>query len=248
MTVLQQTVEKAYQLFAAYHAKTPLDICTAGCCMDPAEAALLASLPVREIPVDLLRLYTNGAKSDSTPPTEVKHFLPRYLELIAQFDIPSHSVEIVLRQLSCLSPTDWKPDEQQLLTDFAHIFGAHCLSIYPLPEGETIDNFLIMFHLGGFDLDPLLRLWERTYGETALWHYRDLALLGFKHHKAMPTLQNDFSIHPLAQILHAWAFSTSVKAHFSAAIETAILENNLSEADTDSLNLLYELLVPPNNK
>jgi hypothetical protein len=244
----QQIVEKAYQLFAEYQVKPPLDICTAGCCMDPAEAALLASLPVREIPVDLLRLYTNGAKSNSTPPEEIKHFLPRYLELIAQFDIPSHSVEIVLQQLGCLLPTDWEQAEQQLLTDFTHTFGAHCLSIYPLPEGETIDNFLIMFHLGGFDLDPLLRLWERTHGETALLHYRDLALLGFKHHKAMPTLQNDFSSHPLAQILHDWAFSIAAKAHFSATIELAILENNLPKEDTDSLNFLYELLVPTSNK
>jgi hypothetical protein len=246
--VLQQIVEKGYQLFAAYQAKPPLDICTAGCCIDPAEAALLARLPVKEIPVDLLRLYTNGAKSNSTPPAEVKHFLPRYLELIAQFDIPSHSVEIVLQQLSCLLTTDWKPEEQQLLTDFTHIFGAHCLSIYPLPKGETIDNFLIMFHLGGLNLSPLLHVWEGINGETALLHYRDLALLGFKHHKEMPTLQNDFATHDLAHILHAWAFGTAAKAHFSVAIETAILENNLPQADTDSLDLLYELLCPPNNK
>lgn len=249
--MLQQTIEKAYQLFAVYQAKIPLDVCTAGCCMNPAEATLLASFPVREIPMDLLRLYTDGANDGSTPPAELKHFLPRYLELIAQFDIPSHSVEIVLQRLACLLPTDWEPAEQQLLTDFTHTFGAHCLSIYPLPEGETIDNFLIMFHFGGFDLNPLLRLWECTNSETALLHYRDLALLGFKHHKAIPALQNAFATEEVARILHNWAFGTTAKTQFSAAIEQVIMTNTLPEGDIADLNSLYELLNAPhptNNK
>jgi hypothetical protein len=242
-TMLQSLLTKAYQLFAHYPASEPLDICTA-CCMEPQEAQRLAKMPVSEIPMDLLRIYTNGAKTDRTPPAELKHFLPRYLELIAQFNIPSHSVEIVLQRLERLSPSEWTPAERQLLNDFADAFWKKCLSQYPLPNGDTIDGFLIMFYKGGFELTPLLQLWQQTHGDTALLHYRDLALLGFQHHKSSPGLQNSFADAWVSQQLYDWAFGTAANTHFSVAIEQAILANTLPEADLADLNWLYELLNP----
>lgn len=239
--MLQAIVTKAYQLLSGYQAIEPLDICT-HCCLEPAEAQRLARLPVSEIPKDLLRLYTNGAQSGSTPPPEIKHFLPRYLELIAQFDAPSHSLEIVLKRLCALSPNDWQPAERQLLADFADAFWAQCLAIHPLPAGERIDAILIMFHLGGFELQPLLVQWLQFGTDAALLHYRDLALLGFQHHSSNPALQNSFADALVSQQLYGWAFGPSARAHFSTAIEGAIVENRLCEEDLCDLSWLYNWL------
>ena len=89
-------------------------------------------------------MYNDGAHSEKTPLAELKHFLPRYLELVSQFDFPSHSAEIALKRLKSLNQTAWSEGELNLLTAFASDYFRYCLSMYPLEGGERIDSILIM--------------------------------------------------------------------------------------------------------
>ena len=49
-------------MFSKYRVNRPLDVCTE-CCMEIADEARLASLPVRQIPVELLSKYNGSAHS-----------------------------------------------------------------------------------------------------------------------------------------------------------------------------------------
>lgn len=60
---MKETVDLAYEIFSKYRTDRPLDLCT-DCCMkiEEEEEELLASLPVREISVELLSEYNDSAK------------------------------------------------------------------------------------------------------------------------------------------------------------------------------------------
>lgn len=129
--------------------------------MKPEDEAKLASLPVRQIPKDLLADYNDGAKPNKTTIEEVKHFLPRYLDLIAQFQFPTHSAELSFSRLIPFDKTEWTKQELDLLNQFTIEYFKHCLSIYPLPSfNDRIDTILIMLWKAGFNVGNLLTIWE----------------------------------------------------------------------------------------
>ncbi len=112
-TMLTEIIEKSYRLFAKYHPTRPLDICT-NCCMTPEAEAKLASLAVNQIPKELLAAYNDGAKPEKTRIEEVKHFLPRYLDLVAQFEFPTHSTELSFSRLIPFDKHEWTKEELEL--------------------------------------------------------------------------------------------------------------------------------------
>jgi hypothetical protein len=237
---LAQTVERAYQLFATYPITKPLDVCT-DCCITEEEEKELLKRPVRDISKETLSHYTTGASSGNTPIHEIKHFLPRYLHLISQFDFPSHSVEISLRRLASISSADWAGEEGQLMSDFSVQFFLYCLAHYPLPEQDTIEVILIMFWNGGRDIKPLLAAWADEIHANSVLHYRDLL---FRTFKGNGKLSNGFGDDPrLAELLFNWAHAPGTQCVFANAIETLVLANEPMEPeDWDDLNLLYDRL------
>ncbi|MBO9566081.1 MAG: hypothetical protein J7621_25120, partial [Niastella sp.] len=130
--MLQETIELAYRIFRHYPAMRPLDVCTEGCCMEPAGEERLAIMPVQEIPLSLLMEYNDGAKSSKTPTGEVKHFLPRYFELVSNFQFPSHSTELSFCRLAPFDQQEWTADELEVLNSFAIEFFRKCLHAYPI--------------------------------------------------------------------------------------------------------------------
>ncbi|MES2732348.1 MAG: hypothetical protein V4714_11380 [Bacteroidota bacterium] len=244
--MLKETVEKLYEQFSTYKAVRPLDICTY-CCMSIENEELLASLLVREIPKDLLAEYNDGASTAKTPIDELKHFLPRYLELISQFEFPTHSAEIALRRLTPYDETEWSEQELKLLRQFSLDYFEYCLAVYPLPEYIQIDSVIIMLWHSQFEIKDLLLLWETDKSKESILHYKDLMFYGFKQHNPSK-LNNPFGGKPIYDFLRQWLDKEEVIKHFSGAIEEIILqEESLEEPDLDELNLLYEILASKKN-
>jgi hypothetical protein len=241
MRTLEEIIDESYVLFAPYPPGEPLDVCTF-CCMTEADATRLAGLPVRSIPRDLLTEYNDSAKPEKTSVTEVKHFLPRYLELVSQFQFPSHSCELSFSRLAPFDRNEWAPAEQQLLDDFSRAFFRKCLSTYPIPAfGERMENILIMFRRAGFNIAPLLSLWEEDKTEESVLHFRDLHFHAFTNDRKK--LTNTFADAELAVLLSNWMDQSRVKARFASAIEALFMtERNLNEKDTQELDLLYDLI------
>ena len=241
--MLIEIINRSYTLFSKYKTTRPLDVCTQECCMSVEDEGRLASLPVREIPKDLLEKYNDSAKPEKTRVEEIKHFLPRYLELIWKFDFPTHSSELSFSRLVPFDKTEWTESELRLLEQFSKEFFLHCLAVYPFPSfGDSIDSILIMFWRAGFEIEDLLEAWESKKNKESVLHFRDLYFYSFnQQNKSM--LTNSFGDKKLFEVLRQWADSPSVQNNFASGIEEQlVLGNNLEERDVSELNLLYEII------
>lgn len=82
---LQEIVDESYDLFGRYSVSNSLDVCTA-CCVSPGEMKALLNRRLREILSETLGVWNDAAKSDRPDLREFKHFLPRLLDLVSQFE------------------------------------------------------------------------------------------------------------------------------------------------------------------
>jgi hypothetical protein len=240
--MLTEIIDKSYRLFAKYHPTGQLDICT-DCCMTPEAAGKLGSLPVRQIPKDLLAEYNDGAKPERTRIEEVKHFLPRYFDLVGQFEFPTHSAELSFSRLVPFDKTEWTKDELDLLNQFPKEYFKHCLSIYPIPSfNDRVDTILIMLWKAGFKVKDLLTIWENEKTKESALHFRDLHFHGFDQYN-QTKLSSAFGDKELADILRTWLDTETVKQNFANIIEQLIIEkNDLRDTDINELNLLYDII------
>lgn len=240
---MESIINKAYRLFKNYKTSESLDVCTIeDCCMKKANEVLLRSLSVNNIPKDLLQEYNDGASSGKTPIDELKHFLPRYFELISQFQFPSHSVEIALRRLKPFFKEEWSSKELEFLLEFSKEFFKYCLSIYPLPEYETIDSILLMFWYGQFQIENLLDVWKYDISLSSTLHFKDLYMRGFKITNS-DKMNNAFAEKEISQVLRDWVDNKEVQLLFKTSIEEIIINDLLVDTyQSDELNILYEIL------
>ena len=215
--ILEEIVNASYELFSGYEINSPLDICTA-CCMDFEVEEKLRTLPLRDINRDQLMEYNDGASSGETPINEVKHFLPRYLDLISKFEFPSHSAELSMKRISPFNSEKWSANEQELLQKFSHHFFQKSLNTYPLPEYEKIESVLIMFQLGGFDIPDLLKLWEHEDSKESVLHFGDLLACGFED-AGSTKMSNGFGDALLTKTIDDWISSEEVKNRFLSMIK-----------------------------
>jgi len=239
---MREIVNKGYELFAQYRVNRPLDVCT-DCCMTIEDESKLASLPVKEIPLELLSTYNDSAKPEKTRIEEVKHFLPRYLDLIANYNFPTHSTELALSRIVPFDKSEWTKNELEFLETFAATFFQHTLKTYPIPSFyDRIDALLIMLWKAGFNIERLLKIWEETDTLQSVLHYNDLHYHGFKEHNKNE-LSSGFGDKALWQVLTHWLQQDKTKKIFKLRIEQVILgEYAIEENILNELNLLYESL------
>lgn len=238
---MKEIVKQAYRLFKNYSVQSPLDICT-DCCMDKEDEELLASLKVKDIPKSLLMEYNDGGSAQKTPIEELKHFLPRYVELVSDFNFPSHSTEIAFRRLEPFERDEWTDEELLFLEKFALGFFNKCLSIYPLPENEVISGILIMFWRGQFQLTELLNSWSADQTLSSTLHFKDLCLEGFKQ-KNPSKMTNGFGEEEISKFLRNWVDEKAIRMAFRKNIEKLIMDDTaLNDVQSYEIDILYEML------
>lgn len=240
---MKETVEKAYELFSKYRADRPLDVCTDECCMKVEDEGLLASLPVRQIPVDLLRVYNDSAKPDKTRIEEVKHFLPRYLDLISEFNFPTHSTELSFSRLTPFDKSEWTETELEILEIYSKEFFRKCLNTYPIPSfNDRIENIIVMFWRADFQIDKLLEIWEQTDSLESVLHFNELYFQGFNDY-TNNKISSAFADNKIGEIMTNWMESENIKVVFKERIEKLILGDfDIDEKTLNELNLLYEIV------
>jgi hypothetical protein len=104
---LRAVIDDAYDVFSGYRVRHSLSVCHFNSCMTVENEQLLLKAPLREIPSRLLAEYTGSAHSwdDGPVAREMRHFLPRYFELLALDDPPDTcGIDICLRRLA---QADW---------------------------------------------------------------------------------------------------------------------------------------------
>lgn len=232
---LQKIIDRAYKVFDGYKVAKPLDVCTV-CCVTDEEVDQLVNLDVRKLPQKLLYTWNHAAKTHHPNLSEFKHYLPRFLDFIAQFEWPSHSVELTLKSFGYYTASDWTKQEKELIGDFGWVFFQHCLCTFPIPNVSSLDSVIIMLSSAGVDIDPLLLEWEKSSNRESIMHFADFAIdgadLGNPFLELEPELQEKLSL---------WLHKEGVISNFSKRVEDLILNHrDLDDADRSHLSWAYD--------
>jgi hypothetical protein len=178
---LQTLIDDAYRIFADYRIGSTLRVCRCNVCMSEAHERQLVKTPLRAIPSSLLAEYTNSAHGwdDDQIAHEMRHFLPRYLELIALHDPPDHfGIEICLRRLGESGwRAKWPPDESALLDRyFDALLRASLLRLDVRDSNRgpqlrfDLADVLTMLVTAGVDIERVLAAWDAAADPPAALH------------------------------------------------------------------------------
>lgn len=158
---LQRAVENLYSVFSPYHLRPHIEGCS--CCTSDADNELLRSKPLRKLDeVDLYgfaasALYTRGDVSD------LKHFLPRLLELAAAGRLPLIDASYVTTKLPHARWRNWPEREQAAVRAYLEAGWRLAMSYSPPRdpwEYYAVDGWLEAIAASGEDLLPFLFYWR----------------------------------------------------------------------------------------
>ena len=173
---LQQAIATVYEVFSGYPApQTMLNVCT-GCCMAPALEREMRLRPLRRLMAQHFYAYNEGAKVREQPTPEIQYLIPRLLELMTQGQHLHHSTELYLQRLGNCEATSFSSKERAAIDAYALAFFAEGLLQSPWERhgrfmGEEAFGILLMFHIGGIDIRPLLTLWLSCDDPMSTLHY-----------------------------------------------------------------------------
>jgi hypothetical protein len=168
METLDELIEEAYRLFAGYEMGDELGVCTA-CCVNERDAKLLKTLKPQEMSRELIFQYLDAAAYPDRPSLipEMKHLMPRVLQLLVQGEYIRHSTEITLDKCFC-ERAEWSAAEIDFMQRFALTYFDKQLKSYS--TAVEAQDVLIMFHLAGLNVTPLLNYWRNHMANPmAVW-------------------------------------------------------------------------------
>ncbi len=243
---LRTIIDEAYVLFAPYTIGRTLAVCKA-CCVTDAEELELVSTPLHSISSDLFsRAYFESAHDHTAQALwEMKHFLPRVLELVSDYDFPGFTPEVIFQRLTFDQTAAWTSPERALMQAFVRAFFHQSLTQYPLPSGDSLANLVVMFGIAHFDIAPLLNAWAADEGLPGLLHLASLFLYDIDLTDNQPVhFTEAFATPAVQETVEAWLLDERVRHDFKRRIEAQLLVGPpLPEAEATALSLAYEGLV-----
>ena len=240
-THLEDLTEQAYQVFGKYRVKQLRDVCTV-CCISKEEENHLLAVSAGGLSCEDLSTYATAAfATQPDAPDEFRHFLPRYLELLKDFETPGAVTETTLNRLKQYRAVkEWPEAEIQLLDEFASSLFTKALLSYPVYTMSPI-TLLIIFDNGGIDINPLLVQWQNTLCDTRLFHLKDLLLEGLNAKKDYQ-LSNGFASDTLSHEFHQWLTDNSPA--LCTCIEQFIADSTEpDDMQLEELSWVYEILM-----
>lgn len=214
-TSLEGAVQEVYRVFSHYRAPAGmLDVCT-GCCMDAALEQEMRRLPLHLLTREHFYQYNDSAKSAVQPADEIKYYLPRMLELLAQGASLHHSTELYLDRLGRCEAGAHSVDEAAALLAYARAFFAEGLAQWEpdrqgLFQGEDAFSILIMWDYAGVPLAPLLDDWLADGRATATLNFVDAYYWEYWMNGA--AISNAFAEASFHTVMQAWLNDADAKA------------------------------------
>lgn len=172
---LQAAIERIYKVFSPYSdvfGGKSLDVCRCPCCMYREAEHELLNTPLRDITPTTLAEYTNSAHGwdNAAISHEFRYFLPRYLELISQYNPPSYSSDLgfcLSRMGNAQWQKNWPERESACVNAFFDAFvRATLLDVSHQVPGTSrfnrldIEDVLMCVHHAGGDLERVLKVWD----------------------------------------------------------------------------------------
>lgn len=215
-------INSLYAIFKRCRRPHELDVCTY-CCMPEELENEMRSLPLQQLQRHHFYEYGDSAKSENQPVEELKYFLPRMAELFARGERIRHSLELTFDRLGNCDRSMFNAKEWFVIEGFAHAHFVWCLTSSPdcryAPlQSENVFTHLLMWHIGGVDIRPMLDLWtlEETPAATLLFvesTYYDYICGGNKVSNAFAK-----SFPAYAESIDAWLGDKAVKNQFASKL------------------------------
>ena len=232
---VKQAVDRLYAAFSNYRAPQHcLNVCLA-CCMDEALEKEMRRLPLRQISARHFYEYNCSAKDRPQPAYELKYLLPRMVELLASGAEVHHSKELYLDRLGHCEAGAFSAEEYKAIEAFALAYFADCLSQHPWQSGEGYGGdaafeLLLMFAIGGIDLQPLLDYWLKDESTAATLHYVNAGFYDFWHGQK---ITNAFATDRprFQEVMTAWLTESRHRQIFARRI-LKLEMNNLDQTPT----------------
>lgn len=225
MQNLAELIDEAYTLFSAYEMGNVMAVCTE-CCLLPSDAKLLQVLPLKQLDARLIYQYLDAVvKDDGLIIQQVKHLLPRILELLLEDAHLRHSKESLLDKCHCDQPDAWTVSELAFMQRFALSYFEWLVTVSQ--SNTTLDEAVLMFHTAGLNIVPLLALWERLLDYPKALH--DLLVL-IAYDLKQSSYQHSFANADSAAKIDDWlnrpAFKTKLVNSILAAQSSSILSED----------------------
>lgn len=171
---MQVLIKQVYKVFSRYPAPHQFKVCMP-CCVTPVQERALRQIPLRELPFNLLDVYCQGSLAHGEDSNDIRYLLPRLLEVIAHGQYPGISNEMSLCNVGSVPSERWLLAEREVLGAFARQLVIDLLNDAEEKEQITeLDSVLIMFHLAGLDITPLL---DAVLDFSGFWAFASLAWL-----------------------------------------------------------------------
>lgn len=141
----------------------------AGCphCVGDDDQRDLRRVPLRQLTGDDVEHYAFKAISTWGDADDLRHFLPRLLELAARGDL-TVDVATVVGKLRLAQWSGWPPDQREAIETFAGAWWRRTLTIYPAPDDAA--TVLQAVAQAVDDLSPFLSAWLDPPTEPAARH------------------------------------------------------------------------------
>lgn len=217
-------IDEAYLLFD-HPVKGRLSVCSP-CCVSEERMQELIKTPVKTLSLSAIYDYLDAVHYDEEG-YEIKHFLPRILELLAMGKDISHSTELHLQRCHFQKPC-WSEKELDFMQRFSAKFIENILKINPQRFDRAM-GYILMFDLAGLKTAHLLRVWEENLTTpTALEHLAWVLYYDLKN----GAYSNVFSVNTeFNQQINDWLHGEHLRQIATAAIEIEILENETLSDD-----------------
>jgi hypothetical protein len=173
---LQATIEELYTTFANYPLRHPVEGCS--CCVSRADQERIASKPLHQLDGSDLERFAWKALSTWGDENDLKHFLPRLLELLSdgqqRRDLPDPF--IIFGKLRYGHYERWPEQEQEAIINYLLALWRWILAGHSgqnggdLPAGECLTALLD----GIDDFAPFLNAWREMRTSSSLRQLAEL--------------------------------------------------------------------------
>ncbi|MGT2665764.1 hypothetical protein ACVRYP_00340 [Streptococcus rifensis] len=236
---LQLLIEEAYTLFAC-ELQRPLDLCTCPVCISEDNLERLETEDVHQISKELMFEYLDAVRNEDGD-DQIRHFLPRILELIARYDYIRIDDSLNLDRCH-FEKKGWSSEELDFMGRFSRQFIIDTINLSST-RADAIAVYLTMFDLAGLETSHLLdlKLWlEDTDQMSSLWALEEIYYYFTKDYACF---DYSFSVNPsFNKQMTDWLSSQALAQGFLPVLEAYLLSDSpLTSEEEYRLEQLYRV-------
>ena len=163
---LTEAIQELYRVFKPYQVRRHPEGCP--CCVSDADKRRLFSKPLAELSPDDLGRFAWKVLTTWGTVEDLKHFLPRLLELIAIDECAPFEREVLLGKLRLGVWNSWPQRERDSIENYLNAIWSDCLD----SEAGTVWLDELLCGLGNTvdDLSPFLKAWAMCRLGTGYAH------------------------------------------------------------------------------